>query len=135
MRRGPLCFVLDVLEAQPRRRCRRPRMRTLLRLVRVKGVRARVGVRVRGRVGVRGGVRGGLGLAVLRLKDRGHVVRHGRRGAWLGLGLGLVRVRVRVRARVRATARVTARVRVRVGVRVRVKLPRGHPRAELLPPY
>ena len=60
VRRGPLRLVLDVLEAQPRSRCRGPRKRTILRLVRVRVElrlrrrrRRRLRLRLRLRVGVR----------------------------------------------------------------------------------
>ena len=62
VRRGPLRLVLDVLEAQPRSRCRGPRKRTILRLVRVRVElrrrrrrrrRLRLRLRLRLRVGVR----------------------------------------------------------------------------------
>ena len=62
VRCGPLRLVLDVLEAQPRSRCRGPREGTVLRLVRVRlelRLRLRLRLRRRRRLTLRVGVRVG----------------------------------------------------------------------------
>ena len=68
VRCGPLRLVLDVLEAQPRSRCRGPRESTVLRLVRVRlELRLRLRLRLRRRRRLR--VRARLRARVIRLRD------------------------------------------------------------------